>query len=255
MSTERGRRAKERQRSRIVVDVDDARRAGRGNPDRTARTPRRARRSSRGAQRKVALGAVVVAVLLVVAALIGMFVWYQSYEKSPAYSLALLVDAAARNDRQMVDQLVDIDQVTQSLVPQVVAAVAARAQAPQQQNAQSPVPASVRRYVSENAGVLIPGAREAVRAALIQQVKSGVASRADSYPFFVTALGARFAADEISEQGDVGRVAFKSNNQPVVLTLQRSGAGEHWRVVSVQSDELATRIADNLSRGLPALGR
>jgi hypothetical protein len=71
----------------------------------------------------------------------------------------------------------------------------------------------------------------------------------------VTALGARFAADEISEQGDVGRVAFKSNNQPVTLTLQRSGAGEHWRVVAVQSDELATRIADNLSRGLPALGR
>jgi hypothetical protein len=256
MSTERGRRAKERKRSRIVVDVDDAGRGGgRGNTDRTARTARRGRRSSRGARRKVALGALLALVVLAAAALVGAVVWYQSYEKSPAYSLSLLVDAAGRGDRQAVEQLVDIDQVTQSLVPQVVAKVSAGAPAPQQQNAQPQVPASVRRYVEANAGVLIPGAREAVREALIQQIKGGVASRADSYPFFVTALGARFAADEIKVDGDVGQVAFKSNAQPVVLTLQRSGAGEHWRVVSVQSDELATRIADNLSRGLPALGR
>jgi uncharacterized membrane protein len=254
MSTERGRRAKERKRSRIVVDVDDVRRAGRGGDrDRTVRVPRRRRLSQRG-RRKVALGTLIVGILLV-AALVGAVVWYQSYKKSPTYSLALLVDAAGRNDRQAVDQLVDIDQVTQSLVPQVVAQISARAQAPQQQNAPPQVPASVRRYVSDNAGVLIPGAREAVRAALIQGIKQGVASRADSYPFFVTALGARFAADEIKEDGDVGQVAFKSNNQPIVLTLQRGGAGEHWRVVSVQSDELAARIADNLSRGLPALGR
>ncbi|MFL6230548.1 MAG: DUF2939 domain-containing protein [Pyrinomonadaceae bacterium] len=250
-STERGRRAKERKRSRIVVDVDDAGRGGRGNPDRTARTPRGGRRGSKRGRRRVALGTFVVSLVVIVAALAGAYVWYQSYQKSPAYSLALLVDAAGRNDRQAVDQLVDIDQVTQSLVPQVVAKISGRAQTPQ--NAQ--VPAAVRRYVEANAGVLIPGAREAVRAALIQQVKSGVASRADGYPFFVTALGARLAADEIKVDGDVGRVTFKSNNQPVVLTMQRSGAGERWRVVSVQSDELAQRIADNLSRGLPALGR
>ncbi|MDT7604230.1 MAG: hypothetical protein QOF61_2227 [Acidobacteriota bacterium] len=254
MSTERGRRAKERKRSRIVVDIEDLRRAGRGERDRTARVPRRRRRLSKGGRRKIALGAIIVGVMLV-AALVGVGVWYQSYKKTPAYSLALLVDAAARGDRQAVDQLVDIDQVTQSLVPQVVAKISERAQTPAQPNGQTQVPASVRRYVEANAGVLIPGAREAVRDALIQGIKQGVASHADSYPFFVTALGARFAADEIKEDGDLGQVAFKSNAQPVVLTLQRSGGGERWRVVSVQSDELASRIADNLSRGLPALGR
>jgi hypothetical protein len=250
MSTWRGQRAKERKRSRIVVDVDDVRRTNRGERDRTVRVPRRGRRLSKGGRRKVMLAASLVGIVAL-AALVGAYTWYQSYKKSPAYSLALLVDAAHHNDRQAVDQLVDIDQVTQSLVPQVVAKVSA----PAQEGAQARVPASVRRYVEANAGVLIPGAREAVRDALIQGIKQGVASRADSYPFFVTALGARFAADEIKEDGDVGKVAFKSNGQPVVLTLQRGGAGDHWRVVGVQSDELATRIADNLSRGLPALGR
>jgi hypothetical protein len=244
MSTERGRRAKERQRSRIVVNVDEPRqRRGVRDQDRTVR--RRPSRLSKGGRRKLLLAA-AVALALAVAATAGAYLWYQSYKKTPTYSLALLVDAARRGDRQTVDQFVDADQVTHSLVPQVVAKVSAGA--PQ-------VPASVRRYVEANAGVLIPGAREQVRDALVAEVKQGVASHADGYPFFLTALGARFAADEIKIEGDVANVSFKSNGQPVALGLQRSGAGERWRVISVRSDELAARIADNLSRGLPALGR
>ncbi|HVG28671.1 MAG TPA: DUF2939 domain-containing protein [Pyrinomonadaceae bacterium] len=251
MSTERGRRAKERQRSRIVVNVDEPRqqRGGRDH-DRTIR--RRPGRPSRRGRRRLLLAA-AVAGALVVAAIAGASTWYQSYKKSPTYSLALLVEAARRGDRQAVDQFVDADQVTQSLVPQVVAKVSAGGQGAQSGAPQ--VPASVRRFVEANAGVLIPGAREQVRDALIAGVKQGVAPHADSYPFFLTALGARLAADEVRIEGDVASVAFKSNSQPVALGLQRSGAGERWRVISVQSDELAARIADNLSRGLPALGR
>jgi beta-phosphoglucomutase-like phosphatase (HAD superfamily) len=251
MSTERGRRAKERKRSRIVVNVDEPRRRGVRDPDRTSQH-RRPRGMSRRGRRRITLVAAITGAI-VVAALAGVYVWYQSYKKSPTYSLALLVDAAGRNDRQAIDQLLDADQVTRSLVPQVVAKVSAGAQGAQAGAAQ--VPASVRRYVEANAAVLIPGAREQVRDALVAGIKQGVASHTDSYPFFVTALGARFAADAINVQGDVANVSFKSNGQPVALGLQRSGAGERWRVISVQSDELATRIADNLSRGLPALGR
>ena len=249
MSTERGRRAKERKRSRIVVNVDEQRQRGGRDADRTSRQ-RRPHRMSRRGRRKLLLAA-AVACALALAAIAGAYSWYQSYKKSPTYSLALLVDAARRNDRQAVDQFVDADQMTHSLVPQVVAKVSAQG-VPQ---GAAQVPASVRRYVEANAGVLIPGAREQVRDALVAGVRRGLASHADSYPFFLTALGARFAADETRVEGDVGVVSFKSNSQPVALGLQRDAAGERWRVISVQSDELATRIADNLSRGLPALGR
>lgn len=257
MSTLRGERAKDRKRSRIVVNVEDAPRAGKrrgGDPDRTVREPIRRRMSRRGRRRAAIIVAVVALILL--GAVAGVYGWYQGYKKSPAYSLALLVDAARKGDRQTVDALLDIDQVTHSLVPQVIDKVSARGQGTgQQQGGQQPVPASVRRYIEANAGVLIPGARDAVRAALVAGVRNGVASRADGQPFFLTALGARFAADEIREEGDVGTVAFKSNNQPVTLTLQRAGGGERWRIVGVESGELAARIADNLARGLPALGR
>lgn len=262
MSTERGRRAKERKRSRIVVNVDELRRAESARQSASQSTRRPRRLSRRGRRRLLLVAAVAGVVALAASALVGA--WYKSYKRSPAYSLALLADAAQRDDRQMIDQLIDIDQVTQSLVPQVVEKVSGRAQAAAQQpgaTQQQPgapppqVPTSVRRYVEANAGVLIPGAREAVREAVIRQVRDGVASRADSYPFFLTALGVRFAADEIREEGDAAAVAFKANSQPVELRLQRAGGGERWRVVGIRSDELATRIADNLSRGLPALGR
>jgi hypothetical protein len=287
MSTWRGQRAKERQRSRIVVSVDEgagAKGKRRGDPDGTVQVRRRTSRRRRGA---LVVSALIV-VAIVAAAFAGFYIWYQSNEKSPTYSLALLADAARRNDRQTVDQLVDIDQVMQSLVPQVVNKVTggvplpaatptpqanatrrggtrANAQTNSQQTSPSTLnaqgataaqaPLAVRRYVSENAGVIIPGARDAVRDALAQTIRQGVASHADSYPFFVTATAARFAADKIDVQGDVATLSFKSNARPVTLTMQRTGAGERWRIVAVQSDELASRIADNLSRGLPALGR
>lgn len=287
MSTWRGERAKERQRSRIVVNVGDEGGRGkgrRGDADGTISVRRRTSRRRRGA---LVVGSLIV-VATIVAAIAGFYFWYQADKNSPTYSLALLADAAHRNDRQTVDQLVDIDQVTQSLVPQVVNKVtggvplpaatptpqsratrrgSARTNAqtnppaipPTMTNAQvtsaAQAPLAVRRYVSENAGVLIPGARDAVRDALVQSIRQGVASRTDSYPFFVAATAARFAADQVNVQNDVATVSFKSNAQPVTLTMQRAGAGGRWRIVSVQSNELATRIADNLSRGLPALGR
>jgi len=255
MSTMRGEKAKEQKRSRIVVNMDDLRRGDEEKrrveeEGRLARRPmqRRGTGLSRAGRRRllfVAGGLVVVFAGLLLAG----YGWYRSYRASPPYSLALLADAAVRKDAPTIDALLDVDAVTRALVPQVKAKIAERAQG------QGAIPAPVRRYVEQNAAVLIPGARDSVRAAVVEQIKSGVADSVESYPFFLTAVGVRFAADEIREEGDVATVTFKRNERPVELMMQRSGSLGHWRVVSVRSDELATRISDNLARGLPALGQ
>lgn len=255
MSTMRGDKSKNQKRSRFVVDVDELRR-GDEEKRRAEEERRRARRPvlrrgaglSRAGRRRLAfvlggLGVVFLGLLL-----LG-YGWYRSYRSSPPYSLALMADAAAHGDARTVDALLDVDAVTRSLVPQVKAKIAERAQG------EGATPAPVRRFVEQNAAVLIPGARDAVRAAVVAQIRGGVAESVESYPFFVTAVGARFAADEIREEGDVATVTFKQNERPVELMMQRSGDLGHWRVISVRSDELATRISDNLARGLPALGR
>jgi hypothetical protein len=255
MSTMRGEKGKEPRRSRFVVNIDDLRRGDEEKrhaeeEERRAGRPTRRRGPgpSRAGRRRVMFVAGGLGVVLIGLLLAG-YGWYRSYRSSPPYSLALLADASARGDGPVVDALLDVDGVTRALVPQVKAKIAERAQG------EGAIPAPVRRYVEQNAAVLIPGARDSVRAAVVEQIKGGVAGNVESYPFFLTAVGVRFAADEIREEGDVATVTFKRNERPVELMMQRSGDLGHWRVVSVRSDELATRISDNLARGLPALGQ
>ena len=256
MSTMRGKKSKEGKRSRFVVDVDALQRAD--EEKREARRGRGVRRlvhrpglSPQGRRRLM----IVVGALALVVLGVGVvfYSWYNSYRSSPAYSLALLADAARQNDRQTIDALLDTDGVTRGLVPQVKAKVAGRA-APTEGGPPA-IPAGVRRYVEQNAAVLVPGARDAVREAVVSSVRRGAAEKVDDYPFFVAAVAARFAVDEVREEGDVATVTFKENDRPVELMMQRSGTLGHWRIVSLRSDELAERIADNLARGLPALGR
>jgi hypothetical protein len=256
MSTMRGKKSKEPRRSRIVVDMDELRRGDEEKrraeeESRRARHPARGNRGanlSRAGRRRILFVAGGLGVVLAGLVLAG-YGWYGSYRSSPPYSLALLADAAGRDDAPTIDALLDVDAVTRGLVPQVKAKIAERAQGA------GAIPAPVRRYVEQNAAVLIPGARDAVRAAVVEQIGGGVAEGVGRYPFFLGAVGVRFAADEIREEGDVATVTFTRNERPVELMMQRGGNLGHWRIVSVRSDELATRISDNLARGLPALGR
>jgi Protein of unknown function (DUF2939) len=256
MPTLPGEKAKKGRRSRIVVNVDDIKHADEERR-RAAEEKRRVRRRRaiglprrRGpiSRRRLAFVAGGLAVVLV-GALVVAWSWYGSYRRSPTYSLALLAEAAGRNDRPAVDALIDTDGVTRGLVPQVKAKIAERAGGP------APVPAAVRRYVEQNAGVLLPGARDSVRDAVVHSIRQGPAANVECSPFFFAAPAARFAADDIREEGDVATVTYTQQGRPVELMMQRSGDLGHWRVVAVKSDELSERIADNLARGLPALGR
>jgi hypothetical protein len=256
MSTMRGKKSKEGKRSRFVVDMDELRRAD--DEKREARKRRgvrgRLRRPQLSPRGRRRLGIVAGALALVALGLAVIFYsWYSGYRSSPVYSLAVLADAAGRDDRQTIDALLDTDGVTRGLVPQVKAKVAERAA--QAEGGPPPIPAAVRRYVEQNAAVLVPGARDAVRDAVVSSVRRGAAGKVDSYPFFAAAVAARFSVDEVREEGDVATVTFTENNRPVELMMQRSGSLGHWRIISLRSDELAERIADNLARGLPALGR
>lgn len=217
MSTMRGKKSKEGKRSRFVVDMDELRRADEDRREAQRGRGLRGRLRRRGGltpQGRRRLSIVALALALVALGLAVVFYsWYNGYRSSPVYSLALLADAAQRNDRQTIDALLDTDGVTRGLVPQVKAKVAERA-APAE-GGPPPIPQSVRRYVEQNAAVLVPGARDSVREAVVASVRQGAAGKIDSYPFFVAAVAARFAVDEVREEGDVATVTFTENNRPV----------------------------------------
>src|SRR5712691_4677508 len=100
-------------RNRIVIPLDKARADEQGRV--------RERRSGR-AGRVLGFIAIVLVVVIIGAAAGGYF-WWRHYQSQPAYSLALLVDAAQRNDTAEMDRLLDMDKITTDFVAQVKARV------------------------------------------------------------------------------------------------------------------------------------
>ena len=100
-------------RNRIVIDLGQGQQRG--------EVPRgfAGESRSRGGLRWVLLIIAVVLILFVGGIAGGAYLWWHHYQSSPAYSLALLVDASQRNDTATVDSLLDTDKVTADFISQV----------------------------------------------------------------------------------------------------------------------------------------
>lgn len=255
MSTVPGDRAKKGKRSRIVVNVEP-----KPPEDRTAAVARwrktfRARRTGGRRRRALLVAAIPFAVILLLVFGVSYW-WWQSFKSSPAYTLALVVDAAERDDRAAFDELVNVEGVSRSVVPQVIERVRGG------DNALDIAP-QVRRQIAQNAQVWLPGVREQVRDVLMAETKAlAEKSSGRSYPFFVRALALSRMAETTDgingqERDAAKTVTFKVNERPVEFGMRASAASDTaaWRVESVKSDELATRVAEQVAKTFPMMGR
>ncbi|HEY0078303.1 MAG TPA: hypothetical protein VGB73_06625 [Pyrinomonadaceae bacterium] len=218
-----------RKQSRIVVNVDDIEkeraraRAARGGIS---------KRLGRGGRILSLAGLLALGMLLLVA--LAGYLWYQSYKKRPAYSLALVVDAARRDDTETINALVDSDRVAQSLAPQVVNKAMASVGG-------MGTLAAPRKQIESAMPILLPGLREQMRAEIARGVKEVAAKSGDDLPFPLLALGVSRACDEIKEEGDAATVLFKVGERPIELSMQR--VEERWKIVGVKDEELAANLA------------
>jgi hypothetical protein len=216
-------------KSRIVIDVERARAEGRQQSLR--------RRFGRAGRLLSVTGLIIVGVVLVL--LVGCYAWWQSYQKSPAYSLALLVNAAQHDDMPAVESLIDADQIAQGFVPQVIDNLA---------GANSALPPQARASLSTALPALLPRVRETMRDEIAREVKGFSKDDSSRWPFFVKALGVRQLAT-VEEKGDAATVALKAGERPVELVMRREGA--LWKVVTVKDAQLAGEIAARLATSLP----
>jgi len=221
MSQRAGRGGK----SRIVIDVDKA------------RAEAQARGRGRRGLSKLSIAALAAAGLALVA-LVGAYAWWQSYKSKPAYSLALLVDAARRDDVQAVEALIDGDRVAQGFVPQVIEKLTGEG---------ATLPPQARASVGAALPQLLPRVRETVREEIARGVKAAAAGAGDT-SFVLLALGMPRAA-EIKEEGDAATATFAREGKQTELAMQRSG--DRWKVVTVKDDELAAGIAQRLAASIP----
>jgi hypothetical protein len=217
-------------KSRIVIDVDRVRAEAQAKG---------ARGFGRRAGRVLGVtGLVVVGALLVL--LVGSYMWYQGFKKSPPYSLALLLDAAQHDDVQAVETLIDADQITQGFVPQVVENLA---------GAGAQLPPQARASLTATLPALLPRVRETMRDEIARALKGLGQNESANLPFFVKALGVRQMATVV-ERGDAATVGVKAGERPVELSMRRDG--ERWKLVTVKDPQLASEIATRLAASLPA---
>src|SRR5205814_2825081 len=97
-------------RNRIVIDLNQPYRGRAAAPKSRQRTGR--------AGRVLGIIAIIMGIVIVGIAA-GAYFWWQHYKAQPGYALALLVDAAQRNDNEEVDRILDMDKVNDNYVGDV----------------------------------------------------------------------------------------------------------------------------------------
>ncbi len=179
---------------------------------------------------------------LAVGAIGGYFYW-QSLKKKPQYSLALIVDAARRDDQKAIDALVDTDAAVDDFLPQITAKAVELygRNLPQQTIAR----------IEKVAAPVLPVVKQRARAEIPDLIREKT-KKFESVPFWAIVLAAgRFL--DITQEGDKAFVKSKITDKPLELTLKRSG--DRWQVVGLKDEELARRIAEKIGQEIIALAK
>ena len=180
--------------------------------------------------------AAVVALSILLIAGVGGLLYYQSLKQTPQYSLALLVDAAKRDDTQTVNELIDIDAVVEDFVPQIMTrAIELFGRG---------MPVGVVQKAAKLAEPIMPAIKDRVRAQLALVIRDRT-ERFGRVPFVVMVFGAdRYLDFEVT--GDTAIVKSKSGERPFQMKMRRSG--DRWQIVGVRDDQLATDIARTIGQ-------
>lgn len=216
-------------RNRIVIDLNQ--------PPPPGWRPR-GKRSGRVGRILAIIG--VVLLLLLIGVGVGVFFWWQNVKSQPAYTLALLVDAAQREDRAELERILDYDKISEAFVADVRSRVTGTS------ILNSLVPSQIDQIVSN----IAPKLKETLREVLPTEIRR-VTEPAKGKPVFLIALSARYFAT-IKQNGASATVDLKFKDEQIQLTMQQ--AEDRWRVIAIRDDRLTNIIADTAKKGLSQRG-
>jgi hypothetical protein len=173
---------------------------------------------------------ITLTALLAVSCSAGLFYWH-SLKDTPQYSLALLIDAARRDDKPAVSNLVDIDKVVDDFVQQIMdSAVEMYGRG---------LPPKTIANLSVVAQPIMPALKERARVELPRVIRERT-EKFDYVPFAAIVMGADRYLD-IQIKGDTADIKSKIEDRPLELTMKR--IGDHWVVVGIHEQELSDNIA------------
>jgi hypothetical protein len=182
-----------------------------------------------------------VAVSLVTAVGTGAFAYYQSLKRQPAYSLALLIDAAKRDDKAAIEELIDYDAVVDDFTVQVIdKAIELYGRG---------LPQDTLRKAAALSRPLLPAVKERARSEVPRVIRERT-GQFGNVPFF----GLVFGADRYLETLNTGNSAIvrsKLDDRPLEVRMRRTG--DRWQITGIRDEDLAQKVAAAIGQEIIAI--
>ena len=161
--------------------------------------------------------------VLVVVAAVGGFFWWRHYQSTPAYALALLVDAAQRNDVAEFEKLINDDEIAKNMV----ASVSQKAAARYGLRAQQLSAATDRQH-----DAFAVAAVEANDSRRGSEGMQAFAAKSEPRPFILYRWCRRLMT--VTTEGDTAKVKAPMADRTIEFTMRRDADG--WKVTDVKDD-------------------
>lgn len=211
---------------RIVVNIEPGKASA-------ARAPKRGRRWLR----ILGVLALVVVACIVVVAIAGFFSW-RRFQASPEYSLALLVDAAQRNDQEQLAKLIDDDAIAKNMIAGV------------NQKAVERYGGTINATTQQQLDKLMPQVKQTIHNEVAKEIAS-FAVKSEDKPFIFLLLTVPSMV-KITTEGDTAKATASVSDRNFDFTLHRDA--DRWKLVGVNDDALVQRVADSIMKDLPPTG-
>ena len=222
-------------RQRIVINVD-------GPPSQTTvRSPRTSGRKPRRWLRVLGILAGLILLVVVVAAAGGFF-WWRNYQTTPAYTLALLIDAAQRDDAVEFEKRINDDEIAKNMVASVSQKAAGRYGVA--------LNSSVQSQIDKLMPSLLPSLKQTIHDEVVKEIKQ-VAAKSEPQPFILLLVGVPKLVT-VTTEGDTAKVKAPLSDRTIELTMQRDA--DRWKVTDFKDDVVVQRVVDSVMKELPAIG-
>ena len=228
----------QRAKNRIVISLDQQ---SSGQP-RSSFSPPAPTKGRRRRWPKVLAILALLCGLFVLLFAAGGYLWWRNYQTRPAYSLALIIDAAQRNDIPALKASFDDQAVARNLVGSVREKAGNRYGISLSNSLQSRIDSLL--------PTLLARMNDTIYAELAKEIKD-FSSRAESKPFVVVALAVSSFVT-ITTEGDNARVVAPLPDRVIELYMRRDG--NRWKVIDFKDEVLVQRVVDALMKDLPAIG-
>lgn len=220
-------------RKRIVINVD--------SPEAAAQRERVRRGKNRRWPRILAIifGLLLVVVIAVAA---GAYLWWRNYQSTPAYTLALIVDAAQRNDLAEFHKRIDDEEIAKNMIANVSQKAASRygfaLSSAMQQRIDSILPS------------LTPRLKQTINDEVAKELKD-LASKSEPKPFIVLAATVSSLVN-VTTEGETAKATTNLLGRPIELIMRRDA--DRWKVTDFKDDVIVQRVVDSVVKELPAIG-